>query len=128
MLCAAGGILIVQSGPAGFLSCKEVFTSIHCTLSSVFPTIIPYAQHFPSFCDCWGYNLAFTDAGRTLASAAELDQLISERVSGELSFFDGTTLHGLTHLNKVVRKAIAEETEVYTKDSARFIHGAGVKA
>lgn len=110
------------------MSCKEVFTSINCTLRSVFPAVTPYAQHFPSFCDVWGYNLVFTDEAGKLPSASELDASIASRVSGEMHFFDGQTLHGLTQLNKVVRKALAEETEVYTKDSARFIHGAGVKA
>jgi thermospermine synthase len=36
-------------------------------------------------------------------------------------------LQGLLLLNKMVRKALAEETDVFTKDTARFIHGAGVK-
>lgn len=56
------GIFITQSGPAGFNSCKEVFTCINKTLSSVFPRVTPYAQHIPSFCDIWGYNMAFADA------------------------------------------------------------------
>lgn len=53
------GIFITQSGPAGFLSCTEVFSAIHSTIKSVFPKVHPYAQHFPSFCDVWGYNMAF---------------------------------------------------------------------
>jgi thermospermine synthase len=51
---APGGIFITQSGPAGFLSATEVFTTIHKTIKSVFPTVIPYAQHFPSFCEVGG--------------------------------------------------------------------------
>ena len=71
---APGGVFVTQSGPAGFLSCREVFTAIHATLRSVFPTVVPYAQHIPSFCDAWGFNLAFRDthqvrrAGRTSVS------------------------------------------------------------
>lgn len=124
----AGGIFITQSGPCGFLSCKEVFTSINKTLRSVFPTVIPYCQHIPSFCDIWGYNLALSDPSARLPTAEELDALIPKRISGPLHFLDGQTFVGLQQLNKMVRKAIAEETEIYTKDNARFIHGAGVKA
>jgi predicted membrane-bound spermidine synthase len=53
------GIFVTQSGPAGILSCKEVFACIHATIRSVFPTVVPYSQHIPSFCDIWGYNMAF---------------------------------------------------------------------
>jgi thermospermine synthase len=56
-----GGIFITQSGPAGFLSCTEVFTVINSTLASVFPKVLPYTQHMPVFCDVWGWNMALTD-------------------------------------------------------------------
>lgn len=61
---APGGIFVTQSGPAGILSAKEVFTLIHSTLRSVFPRVLPYTQHIPSFCDQWGYNLAFKDGAQ----------------------------------------------------------------
>ncbi len=59
---APGGIFVTQSGPAGILSCKEVFTSIHATVRSVFPSVLSYAQHIPSFCDAWGFNIGFSEA------------------------------------------------------------------
>jgi hypothetical protein len=31
-------------------------------------------------------------------------------------------------LNKAVRAQMAAETEIYTADSKRFIHGAGIKS
>ena len=48
-----GGIFVTQSGPAGVLSSTEVFTAIHKTLQSVFPAVVPYAQHIPSYNDAW---------------------------------------------------------------------------
>eukprot|EP00201_Polytomella_parva_P001359 CAMPEP_0175084484 /NCGR_PEP_ID=MMETSP0052_2-20121109/28086_1 /TAXON_ID=51329 ORGANISM="Polytomella parva, Strain SAG 63-3" /NCGR_SAMPLE_ID=MMETSP0052_2 /ASSEMBLY_ACC=CAM_ASM_000194 /LENGTH=315 /DNA_ID=CAMNT_0016356295 /DNA_START=14 /DNA_END=961 /DNA_ORIENTATION=- len=126
---APGGIFITQSGPAGFNSCKEVFTTIRKTIQSVFPTVISYAQHVPSFCDCWGYNLALSDPKATLLSAEEIDARIVERIgAGVLEFLDGETFAGLTKLNRMVRLACEQETEIYTADNAKFIHGAGVKA
>lgn len=56
-----GGIFIAQAGPAGMLSHDEVFTSIYKTISSVFPTVLPYHAHFPSFCDEWGFHLALPE-------------------------------------------------------------------
>lgn len=47
------GIFVTQSGPAGVLSSTEVFTAIHSTLYSVFPSVLPYAQHIPSYNDAW---------------------------------------------------------------------------
>ncbi len=47
------GIFVTQSGPAGVLSSTEVFTAIHSTLHSVFPSVLPYAQHVPSYNDAW---------------------------------------------------------------------------
>ena len=62
-------------------------------------------------------------------SPEELDSRIGARLDGvPLHFLDGVTFQGLRHLNKMVRVALQEEKEVYTVDSARFIHGAGVKA
>lgn len=61
--------------------------------------------------------------------AAAIDQRIVHRISNPpLFFFDGTTFAGVCLLNKVVRTALAEETEVYTTGTARFIHGGGVHA
>lgn len=118
-----GGIFVTQSGPAGILSCTEVFTSINCTLRSVFPRVVPYTQHMPVYCDVWGYNLALTDPKQADATAEELDERAAARVEGRLRFFDGETFKGLCSINKHLRGCLAAETSVYTKDSARFIHG-----
>ncbi|EFJ44354.1 hypothetical protein VOLCADRAFT_76291 [Volvox carteri f. nagariensis] len=125
---APGGVFIAQSGPAGFLSCREVFSTIHATLRAVFPTVIPYTQHIPSFCDAWGFNMAFTDPEQVPLGIEVFDSQVESRIAClPLSFLDGATFTGLRQLNKIVRIALAQETEVYTARTARFIHGAGVK-
>ena len=50
---APNGIFVTQSGPAGVLTCSEVFTPINHTLRSVFPKVVPYLQHIPSYVDTW---------------------------------------------------------------------------
>ncbi len=58
-----------------------------------------------------------------------LDARIEDRIVRlPLTFLDGETFTGLRQLNKVVRKALSEDIEVYTTGTARFIHGTGVKA
>ncbi len=50
---APDGVFVTQSGPAGVLSCGEVFTAINRTIASVFPRVVPYTQHIPSYVDTW---------------------------------------------------------------------------
>lgn len=53
---APNGIFVTQSGPAGVLTCSEVFAPINHTLRSVFPRVVPYVQHVPSYVDTWVRN------------------------------------------------------------------------
>lgn len=124
-----GGIFITQSGPAGILSCTEVFTCINKTLCSVFPKVISFTQHMPVYCDVWGWNLALTDPSQSEAlTVDEMDKRLADRVVGPMRFLDGETFKGICQLNKHLRKCLAEEQQVYTSDSARFIHGKGSAA
>ncbi len=45
-----------------------------------------------------------------------------------MQFLDGATLTGIMALNKVTRKALADETHIYTVDNPKFIHGDGAPA
>ncbi|KXZ57047.1 SPS1 protein [Gonium pectorale] len=66
---------------------------------------------------------------QTLLTEEQLDSRIAQQLGGRpLTFLDGATFTGLRQLNKVVREALESEKEVYTADSARFIHGSGLKA
>jgi thermospermine synthase len=127
---APGGIFVTQSGPAGVLSATEVFTCINATMKSVFPVVVPYTQHMPVFCDVWGWNMAFRDAEGRVLTTEELDARIQERgIAGKpLEFLDGETFSGLRTLNKPLRLQLAEETQVYSADCGRFIHGKGSAA
>eukprot|EP00803_Ostreobium_quekettii_P007900 evm.model.scf_114.3 EVM.evm.TU.scf_114.3 scf_114:77875-84648(-) len=122
-----GGIFVTQSGPAGVLSCNQVYGPINHTLESVFPVVIPYAQHVLSFSDTWGWNMAFSKAGQTVLSAEEFDEQMELRVEGTLKFLDGACWRAVSALNKAVRAQLAQETHLYTKDNPKFIHGQGIK-
>lgn len=126
---APGGIFVTQSGPAGVLSSTQVYTAINNTLESVFPVVIPYLQHLPSFADCWGWNMALSDKSQQVLSAAEdIDQRIADRIGeGQLKFLDGVTLVGVMSINKPTRAAIAAESHIYTVKNPKFIHGDGIK-
>ena len=127
---APGGIFVTQSGPAGVLAHKEVFTPINRTLASVFPKVVPYLQHIPSFADCWGWNMAFKDAKtEAVTDAGEVDARIEDRITGGeavLNFMDGVSWTGVTSLNKILRTAIRKEESNLTIASPKFIHGKGI--
>ena len=112
-----GGVLVTQSGPAGVLSCTEVYTVIHNTLKQVFPKVVPAAHHVPSFADTWGWQIAFCDeaTGAELGEA-EIDARIAARVEGELAHYDGRCHAAITALSKSVRAALAKEERVYTME------------
>ncbi|CAG9463107.1 unnamed protein product [Pedinophyceae sp. YPF-701] len=126
---APGGIFITQSGPAGVETCREVMSFIHSTLKSVFPKVVAYRSYFPSFCDLWGFNVAFSKE-QELLSADEFDKLAQERITGTspggtegepLRFLDGEFFRSATVMPKIIRRALAEETELFTKDNPRFL-------
>lgn len=123
-----GGIFVTQSGPAGVLTSQEVFTPINNTLASVFGHTVAYAAHIPSYVDTWGFNMASSEPSLQLSPAGKVDALLSERINSGLKYLDGPTLQAALALNKPVKKALQEETSIYTRDNPRFIHGAGFKA
>ena len=40
-------------------------------------------------------------------------------------FLDGPTLQAVQTMNKVVRRALAAETHIFTRAAPRFLHGEG---
>ncbi|KAM0850606.1 hypothetical protein ACQ4PT_052950 [Festuca glaucescens] len=116
-------LFIVQAGPAGVLTHKEVFSSIYNTLSHVFKHVKAYTAHVPSFADTWGWVMA-SDHPFTL-TAQLIDERIVGRIDGELMYLTGEFLISSTILNKRVSLSLLNETHVYTEDDARFIYGHG---
>eukprot|EP01062_Namystynia_karyoxenos_P019567 TRINITY_DN17369_c0_g1_i1.p1 TRINITY_DN17369_c0_g1~~TRINITY_DN17369_c0_g1_i1.p1 ORF type:complete len:317 (+),score=140.75 TRINITY_DN17369_c0_g1_i1:95-1045(+) len=112
-----GGILVTQASGAGIKQHVAVLSPVCNTLKQVFPVVRPYSQSVYSFADEWGYVIGYSDAasGAPLAPA-EIDRRIAERVNGELRHLDGEMWQGVFAMSKQVRKTIAEETRVLSKD------------
>ncbi|XP_019428136.1 PREDICTED: thermospermine synthase ACAULIS5-like [Lupinus angustifolius] len=121
-----GGIFVTQAGPAGIFSHTEVFSCIYNTLRQVFKYVVPYSAHIPSYADIWGWVMA-SDSPIEL-SAEELDVRMRERINEENRYLDGKTFSSASTLSKVVRKTLDNETNIYTEEAARFIHGHGKHA
>ncbi|KAG5408713.1 hypothetical protein IGI04_005032 [Brassica rapa subsp. trilocularis] len=118
------GIFVTQAGPAGIFTHKEVFTSIYNTMKHVFKHVKAYTAHVPSFADTWGWVMASDQEFEVQMD--EIDQRIEERVKGELMYLNAPSFLSAATLNKTISLALEKETEVYSEENARFIHGHGV--
>ena len=114
-----GGVYVTQSGPAGVLSCSQVFTPINKTCRTVFPSVVAYNAHVPSFSDCWGFNLCLPRGGTSLTEE-EFDARVAAR-DLKLSHMDGATWVGARNLTKSIRASLAAETRLY---EAQTVFGA----
>ena len=106
-----GGILVTQSGPAGLLSYQECFTTIYKTLAGVFNHAMPMQAHVPAFQTLWGFTMA-SDQPFPSTTEEEVNQLISQRITKDLGFYDGETHRNMRSLPKFLRNGIQEENRI----------------
>jgi len=105
------GLLSIQASTVS-LAALNTYTVISRTLNEVFTNVSPYVAHIPFFAMLWGFCLATNDVNPVQISREEIDRRISERVSGELRFYDGITHQALFNLPKYIRKALKEQTHI----------------
>jgi thermospermine synthase len=140
------GVFVTQAGVASAVPPPHAnagdkdttcFAPITNTLREVFSCVVPYTQTIPSFGDDWGFVMAFnnTDADNadsasickewTLNSADKIDLLIDECISGgnkSLKMYDGLTHLRMFNLAKPVRKQMAADNRIMTKDNPVYMY------
>ena len=115
-----GGMLVTQSGPAGYLSLHECFTTIFKTLDTIFADAAPYQTHVPSFITLWGFTVA-SDTPLPRLTPAEVDQRVASRLTKPLRHYDGETHTAMFALPRFIREGIAGETRINRDDSPVFM-------
>ena len=130
----AGGLLVTQAGPLSANQVTEVCTPVATTLRAVFPSVLTYGAHIPSFGHAWAYNLACKEPSDDLAqrTPAEVDASIrghlGEEAAAALGWYDGLTHRAMFSLPKPLRAALAAEKRVVTMDTPlAFVAGEGVR-
>ena len=108
-----GGIMVVQSGQAGWINLKNFF-AINRTLKSIFKIVRPYRVYVPSFVDMWGFHVVSDTLDAAMLSPREINQRIKERLNGELKSYDGEAHKGLFVLPKQMRRQMARSQKVIT--------------
>ena len=88
-ILALDGVVVTQS-TSPFLA-RKPFWCIHATLKAVFPCVVPYQSHVPTFGQ-WGYNMAFPLKINTDALKAQLEQRIT--TLPQLRFLNAQNIRG----------------------------------
>ena len=109
---APDGFFVVQAGPVAPAEFR-----LHCrlnkTVNAVFPNVRSYCSFTPTYGAPWGFVVGSAQEIPTL-EAATVDRLLAEKTTGDFRTYDGISLVGMMHPPGYLRKAIAEETQVYT--------------
>lgn len=109
-----GGCMVVQSGSVSPNEACGFHSKVASTMRQVFPHICHYASMIDSFSTIWGFVIGSKAPIDERPCPRRIDELISKSVDGPLRMFDGRTMLGLMNPPKYIRKAVDEETTVYT--------------
>jgi thermospermine synthase len=143
-LLSPQGVFVTQAGIGDAIPPKHssepekdsvCFGPIANTLAEVFPCVMPYTQAIPSFGSDWGFVMAFTPASGGDAAALvkdwksidpeTLDELLIQKYieGGEtsLKMYDGITHHRMFYMTKALRKQLANDKRIMTKDNPIFM-------
>jgi len=119
-----GGVFVLQAGPVGPTD-MGMHARLARTLRDVYAHVQSYASFVPTYAAPWGFLLACDRPIDNRPDPQRIDRQLAEKTTGGLRMFDGTTLLGMFLIPAHLRRAIAEETRVYTlSEPPRFFgHG-----
>ncbi len=116
-----GGVMVSQSGPTGPSFYEQCFSAVANTVATVFPIVTLSETFVPSFGSTWGFVIGSLSEDPADLSPEEVDARIAGRTSGQLRYFDGTTLRGMVSVPKYLRRSVAGERRVITRDAPLFV-------
>lgn len=117
---APGGYFVLQAGPVSPIE-LTLHARLVSTMKAVYPNVHSYSAYTPSYGSPWGFIIGSAETIATLPDPATIDKLLAEKTTGGFRLIDGFSLLGTLQTPAYVRKAIAEETEVYTlKEPPKF--------
>jgi len=107
------GFLVLQAG-----NVAPVDISLHArivrTLNSVFPHVHSYTSFIPIFALPWGFVLSSYQPIQTQPNPVAIDQLLADQTVGGFQLLDGISLLGLLQTPVYIRRAIEQQTQIYT--------------
>ena len=119
-----GGVFVLQAGPVSPAELR-MHARLVRTMSEVFAHVRSYTTYVPTYASPWGFALGGAQPIDTRPDPEQVDRELEGKTRGGLRMFDGVTLLGMYQLPKHLRRAIAEETLVYTLDKPPKFFGRG---
>jgi len=114
------GVFVLQAGPVSPVELR-LHARLVRTMASVFDHVQSYVTYVPSYAVPWGMVLG---SGRPIdprPAPETTDRQLAEWTTGGLRMFDGTTLLGMLQVPAHLRRAIRDETRLYTlKEPPKF--------
>ena len=115
------GVMVSQSGPTGPSFYEQCFSAVANTVASVFPVVTLSETFVPSFGSTWGFVIGSLAGGPGELTPDEVDGRIDARITGQLRYFDGTTLRGMVSVPKYLRESVSGEKRIITRDTPLFV-------
>jgi spermidine synthase len=117
---APGGIYVLQAGPVAPVDVR-MHAKLVKTLSTVWKNVVPFCSYIPTYATPWGFAMCSDRELPRDVDPESIDDQLAAATRGGLRYVDGPAMRGLLHPPAYIRKAIVEETEVYTmKQPPRF--------
>lgn len=121
---SANGAFVLQAGPVAPAE-LGMHARLVRTMKAVFDQVGSYTTFVPTFAAPWGFAIGSDGPIDTRPDPEWIDGQLREKTTGGLRMLDGTTLLGLLQLPLHLRRAIAEETRIYTLQEPPKFFGKG---
>jgi spermidine synthase len=114
------GIFALQASILRITTFK-MHQAIRNTLKKIFPIVRSYYTYIPSFDTTWGFIIASKKNDPLDLSAKQINNLIPERIKGELKFYDGDAHIQMFSLPKDIKLILSQDSEVITDQNPIFL-------
>lgn len=115
------GLISLQAGTTSLTSLL-CFSAVYQTLKSVFPIVRPYQAIIPSFGLPWGFALASKEPDPQKVSPAEIEKRISDRLKGEIRYYNGEIHQGQFLLPRHIRAHAEREKRIIEDNHPLFAY------
>ncbi len=110
------GVLALQSSLLRVTDYR-MHSTIRHTLQKVFPIVRSYLTYIPSFDTTWSFIIASKKGDPLSLTKEKIDELIANKITGEVKFYDGTTHISMFSIPKDIRSLLSLETDIITDES-----------
>lgn len=121
---APDGVFVLQAGPLAPAELR-MHARLVKTMATVFDHVQSYGTSVPTYASPWGFVLGTTRPIDSRPDPDQTDRELAAKTTRGMRMLDGLTLLGMFQLPLNVRRAIAEETHVYTVNEPPKFFGQG---